>query len=44
MIEAKAFRTFTRIYSLLKSEQLRANIKLSLHNVLIYDTALYFVL
>jgi hypothetical protein len=26
MIEAKAFRTFIRIYSLFKSEQLRTNI------------------
>jgi hypothetical protein len=31
MIEAKAFRTFTRIYSLFKSERLSANIKLTLH-------------
>jgi hypothetical protein len=30
-IEAKAFRTFLRIYSLLKSERLNANIKLTLH-------------
>jgi hypothetical protein len=28
MIEAKAFRTFIRIYSLLKSERLSAKIKL----------------
>jgi hypothetical protein len=35
MIEAKAFRTFIRIYSLLKSERLSANIKLSLHKALI---------
>jgi hypothetical protein len=30
-IEAKAFRTFIRMYSLLKSERLSANIKLTLH-------------
>lgn len=35
MIEAKAFRTFTRIYYSLKSERLRANIKLTLHKTLI---------
>jgi hypothetical protein len=34
MIEAKAFRTFVRIYSLFKSECLRANIKLTLHKAL----------
>jgi hypothetical protein len=31
MIEAKALRTFIRIYSLFKSERLNANIKLTLH-------------
>jgi hypothetical protein len=31
MNEAKAFRTFIRIYSILKSERLLANIKLKLH-------------
>jgi hypothetical protein len=31
IIEAKAFKTFIRIYSLFKSERLRANIKLTLH-------------
>jgi hypothetical protein len=31
MIEAKAFRTFIRIYSLFKSERLSSNIKLTLH-------------
>jgi hypothetical protein len=31
MIEAKAFRTFIRIYSLFESERLSANIKLTLH-------------
>jgi hypothetical protein len=35
MIEAKAFRTFIRIYSIFKSERLRANIKLTLHKALI---------
>jgi hypothetical protein len=35
MIEAKAFRTFVRIYSPFKSECLRANIKLILHEALI---------
>jgi hypothetical protein len=34
-IEAKAFRTFIRIYSLLKIERLSANIKLTLHKALI---------
>jgi hypothetical protein len=35
MIEVKAFRTFIRFYSLLKSECLSANIKLILHKALI---------
>jgi hypothetical protein len=35
MIEAKAFQTFIREYSLLKSEQLNASIKLTLLNALI---------
>jgi hypothetical protein len=35
MIEAKAFGTFIRIYSLFKSERLNANIKLTLHKALI---------
>jgi hypothetical protein len=35
MFEAKAFRTFIRIYSLFKSECLSANIKLTLHKKLI---------
>jgi hypothetical protein len=35
MIEAKAFRTFIRIYSLFKSEGLSANNKLTLHKALI---------
>jgi hypothetical protein len=35
MIEAKAFRTFIRVYSLFKSERLSADIKLILHKTLI---------
>jgi hypothetical protein len=35
MIEAKAFITLIRIYSLIKSEHLQANIKLTLHKALI---------
>jgi hypothetical protein len=35
MIEAKAFRTFIRIYSLFKSERLSTNIKLTLHKAII---------
>jgi hypothetical protein len=34
MIEAKAFRTFIRLYTLFKSERLSANIKLTLHKAL----------
>jgi hypothetical protein len=34
-IEVKAFRTFIRLYSLLKSEQLNANTKLTLLEALI---------
>jgi hypothetical protein len=34
MIEAKAFRTFIRLYFLLKSERLSSNIKLTLHMAL----------
>jgi hypothetical protein len=34
-IEAKAFRTFIRIYSLFRSDRLSANIKLTLHKALI---------
>jgi hypothetical protein len=34
IIEAKAFRTFTTIYSLLKSELLSSHIKLTLHKAL----------
>jgi hypothetical protein len=35
MIEAKAFGTFIRTYSLFTSERLSANIKLTLHKALI---------
>jgi hypothetical protein len=41
MIGAKAFRTFIRIYSLFKSEQLSANIKLTLHKALIRSVMTY---
>jgi hypothetical protein len=41
MIEAKAFRTFIRIYSLFKSERLRANIKLTFHKALIRSIMTY---
>jgi hypothetical protein len=41
MIEAKAFRTFIRIYSLCKSERLSANIKLTLHKALIRSVMTY---
>jgi hypothetical protein len=35
MLEAKAFRTFIRMYSLYKSERLSANIKLTFYKALI---------
>jgi hypothetical protein len=35
MIEAKAFSTYIRMYSLLKNERLSSNIKLTLHKALI---------
>jgi hypothetical protein len=41
IIEAKAFRTFIRIYSLFKSEQLSTNIKLTLHKALIRSNTTY---
>jgi hypothetical protein len=43
MIEANAFRTFIRIYSLLKSERerLSTNFKLSLHKTLIRNIMTY---
>jgi hypothetical protein len=42
MIEAKAFRTFIRIYSLFRSERLCANIKVTLHKALIGVSWLMF--
>jgi hypothetical protein len=41
MIEAKAFRTFIRIYSLFKSERLSATIKLTLHKALLRSVMTY---
>jgi predicted component of type VI protein secretion system len=41
MSEAKAFRTFIRIYSLLKSERLSAKIKLNLRKALIRTVIAY---
>jgi hypothetical protein len=41
MIEAKVFRTCIRIYSLLKSERLSANIKRTLHKALIRSVIMY---
>jgi hypothetical protein len=41
MTEAKDFRTFIRIYSLFKSERLRANIKITLHKTLIRSVMTY---
>jgi hypothetical protein len=40
-MEAKAFKTFNRIYSLFKSERLSANIKLTLHKALITSVMTY---
>jgi hypothetical protein len=44
MTDAKAFRTFIRVYSLLKNERLTANIKLTLHKTLIRPVINYFCL
>jgi hypothetical protein len=41
MIDAKAFRKFSRIYSLWKSERLSANIKLTLYKALIRSEITY---
>jgi hypothetical protein len=41
MIETKAFRTFIRIYSLFKSEQISANIRSTLHKALIRSVMTY---
>jgi hypothetical protein len=43
MIEAKAFRTFIRLYSLFKSERLSVNIKLTLHKALIRSVISYAI-
>jgi hypothetical protein len=40
-VEAKAFRTFIRIYSLFKSERLSANIKLTFLKALIRSVMTY---
>jgi hypothetical protein len=40
-IEAKAFRTFVRVYSLCRSERLSSNIKLTLHKALIRSVMIY---
>jgi hypothetical protein len=41
VIEAKAFKTFIRIYSLFKNERLSANIKTTLHKALIRSVITY---
>jgi hypothetical protein len=41
MIEAKAFRTFIRLYPLFKSERLSANIKLTIQKALIRSVMTY---
>jgi hypothetical protein len=41
MIEAKAFKTFIRVYFLFKSKRLRANIKVTLHKALIRTMMTY---
>jgi hypothetical protein len=41
MTESMAFRTFTRIYYLFKSERLSASIKLTLHRALIKSVMTY---
>jgi hypothetical protein len=41
MTEAKAFRTFIRVYFLFKKERLSANIKLTLHKTLIRSVMIY---
>jgi hypothetical protein len=42
MIEAKAFRTFIRIYSLFKSERFNANIKLTFDKALVSLVMSYY--
>jgi hypothetical protein len=41
MTEAKAFRTSIRNYAMFKSERLSANIKLTLHKILIRSAMTY---
>jgi hypothetical protein len=41
LIEAQAFRTFIRLYSLFRSERLSTNIKLTLHKALIRSVMTY---
>jgi hypothetical protein len=41
MFEAKAFKTFNRIYSLFKSKDLSPDIKLTLHKALITSIMSY---
>jgi hypothetical protein len=41
MIEAKAFRTFIRVYSLFRSGRLSANIKLTIHKALVRSLMTY---
>jgi hypothetical protein len=43
MIEAKAFRTFIRVYCLFKSERLSANNKLTIHKALIRSVMTYAI-
>jgi hypothetical protein len=40
-MQAKAFRTFIRVYSLFKSERLSASIKFTLHKALIRSVMTY---
>jgi hypothetical protein len=44
MIDAKAFRTFIRIYSIFRSDRLSANIKLTLHKALLRSVMTYVCL
>jgi hypothetical protein len=41
IIEAKAFRTFVRVYSLFRTQRLSANIKLTLHKAMIRSVITY---
>jgi hypothetical protein len=41
MMEAKAFRTFIRVYSLVKNARLSTDIKLTLHKALIRSVMTY---